>query len=66
MKILNAKQGCMLVWKDRRTASYRFYTPDTFDESVLEEMAESDARILMDEWEAEDAAEAAEPPVETN
>ena len=60
MKILTPKDGNLIVWRERKIISEKLYTPDNFDESVLEHLPISEAKALEEEWNKEAEQQAAE------
>lgn len=60
MKVLTAADGNLIIWRERRIVSDKFYAPDTFDESVLEQLPISEAKALEEQWNKEAEQQAAE------
>ena len=60
MKILTPTDGNLIVWRERKIVSDKFYAPDTFDESALEQLPISEAKALEEEWNKEAEQQAAE------
>ena len=46
MKVLKASDGNLLVWRERKVVSDKMYTPDNFDESVVEQLPKAEAEEL--------------------
>ena len=60
MKILKPTDGNLIIWRERKIASEKLYTPDNFDESVLEQLTISEAKALEEDWNKEAEQQAAE------
>ncbi len=58
MKKFIADEGKFLAWMERKIVSKVFYTPDSFDPSVLKTLPKEEAKALEAQWEAEARAEA--------
>ena len=58
MKVLKASDGNLLVWRERKVVSDKMYTPDNFDESVVEQLPKADAEELDKKWREEEIVEA--------
>lgn len=53
MKILTPTNGNMIIWRERKIVSEKLYTPDNFDESVLEQLPVSEAEMLKEQYRRE-------------
>ena len=60
MKILTPTKGNMIIWRERKIVSEKLYTPDDFDESVLEQLPASEAEVLKEQWTREAERQAVE------
>lgn len=60
MKIITPTDGNLIVWRERKIVSEKLYTPDNFDESVLEQLPIPEAKALEEEWNKEAEQHAAE------
>lgn len=60
MKILTPINGNMIIWRERKIVSEKLYTPDNFDESVLEQLPVSEAEMLKEQWMREAEQQAVE------
>ena len=58
MKVLKASDGSLLVWRERKVVSDKMYTPDNFDESVVEQLPIAEAEELDRQWREEESIEA--------
>ena len=58
MKILTPKDGNLIVWRERKIVSEKLYTPDNFDESVVEQLPKAEAEELDRKWREEEIVEA--------
>lgn len=58
MKVLKASDGSLLVWRERKVVSDKMYTPDNFDESVVEQLPKAEAEELDRQWREEELHEA--------
>ena len=58
MKVLKASDGNLLVWRERKVVSDKMYTPDNFDESVVEQLPKAEAEELDRQWREEESIEA--------
>lgn len=58
MKVLKASDGSLLVWRERKVVSDKMYTPDNFDESVIEQLPKAEAEELDRKWREEESVEA--------
>lgn len=58
MKILTPTDGNLLVWRERKVVSDKMYTPDNFDESVIEQLPKAEAEELDRKWREEEIVEA--------
>lgn len=58
MKVLTAADGNLLVWRERKVVSDKMYTPDNFDESVVEQLPKAEAEELDRKWREEESVEA--------
>ena len=58
MKVLTASDGRLLVWRERKLVSDKMYTPDNFDESVVEQLPKAEAEELDRQWREEELHEA--------
>ena len=58
MKVLKASDGNLLVWRERKVVSDKMYTPDNFDESVVEQLPKAEAEELDRQWREEEVIEA--------
>ena len=58
MKVLKASDGNLLVWRERKVVSDKMYTPDNFDESVVEQLPKAEAEELDRQWREEEIIEA--------
>ena len=58
MKVLKASAGNLLVWRERKVVSDKMYTPDNFDESVVEQLPKAEAEELDRQWREEENVEA--------
>ena len=58
MKVLKASDGNLLVWRERKVVSDKMYTPDNFDESVVEQLPKAEAGELDRQWREEESIEA--------
>lgn len=60
MKIITPTDGNLIIWRERKIVSEKLYTPDNFDESVLEQLPIAEAKALEEEWNKEAEQQAAE------
>ena len=58
MKVLKASDGNLLVWREIKVVSDKMYTPDNFDESVVEQLPKAEAEELDRQWREEESIEA--------
>ena len=60
MKILTPTDGNLIIWRERKIVSDKLYGPDNFNESVLEQLPISEAKVLEEQWNKEAEQQAAE------